>query len=55
VGEKHSLSDCYHTENDETVVLVSEHKKTKDADKKKANFKTSGNKGETSVLPPGPI
>jgi hypothetical protein len=42
-GEKHILSDCPHTEKDEALVLLSEYKKKKYADKKKANFKTLGN------------
>jgi hypothetical protein len=42
-GEKHYLSDCSHTGKDEAMVLLSEYKKMKDADKKKANFKTLGN------------
>jgi hypothetical protein len=44
-GEKPFLSDCPHTENDEANVLLSKHKKKRDADKKKANFKTLGNTG----------
>jgi hypothetical protein len=39
-GERHYLSDCPHTEKDQDIVLLSEYKKTRDADKKKANFKT---------------
>jgi hypothetical protein len=45
VGEKHYLSDCPHTGKDEASVLLSEYKKKRDADKKKANFKTLGNNG----------
>jgi hypothetical protein len=48
-GEKHYLSDCPHTGKDEAVVLLSEYKKKRDADKKKANFETLGNNGATSV------
>jgi hypothetical protein len=47
-GEKHFLSDCPHTGKDEAIVLLSEYKKKKDADKKKANFKTLGNNGVTA-------
>jgi hypothetical protein len=39
-GEKHYLSDCPHTGKDEAMVLLSEYKNKRDADKKKANFKT---------------
>jgi hypothetical protein len=42
------LSDCPHTEKDEATVLLSEYKKKRDADKKKANFKTLGNNGAKS-------
>jgi hypothetical protein len=42
------LSDCTHTGKDEAIVLLSEYKKKRDADKKKANFKTLGNNGATS-------
>jgi hypothetical protein len=34
LGEKHYLSDCPHTEKDEAIVLLSEYKKKRDADKK---------------------
>jgi hypothetical protein len=47
-GEKHYLSDCPHTGRDKYIVLMSEYKKKRDADKKKANFKTFGNNGATS-------
>jgi hypothetical protein len=48
-GEKHFLSDCPHTgKDDEAMALLSEYKKKRDADKKKANFKTLGNNGATS-------
>jgi hypothetical protein len=47
-GEKHYSSGCPHTGKDEDIVLLSEHKKTRDADKKRANFKDSGNKGSTA-------
>jgi hypothetical protein len=46
-GEKHYLSDCPHTGRDEAIVLLSEYKKKRDADKKKANFKTLGNNRAT--------
>jgi hypothetical protein len=42
------LSDCPQTRKGEAIVLLSEYKKKKDADKKKANFKTLGNNGATS-------
>jgi hypothetical protein len=47
-GEKHYLSDCPHTGKDEDIVLLSEYKKKRDADKKRENFKTLGNNGATS-------
>jgi hypothetical protein len=47
-GEKHYLSDCPHTGKDEAMVLLSEYKKKRDVDKKKANFKTLGNNRATS-------
>jgi hypothetical protein len=37
------LSDYPHTGKDEAIVLLSEYKKKRDADKKKANFKTLDN------------
>jgi hypothetical protein len=46
-GERHSLSDCPHTGKDEAIVLLSEFKKKRDADKKEANFKTLGNNRAT--------
>jgi hypothetical protein len=46
-GEKHYLYDCPHTEKDEAMVLLSEYKKKRDADKKKANIKTLGNNRAT--------
>jgi hypothetical protein len=46
-GEKHYLSDCPHTGKDEDIVLLSEYKKKRDADKKKASFKTLGNSRAT--------
>jgi hypothetical protein len=52
-GEKHYLSDCPHTRKDEAIVLLSEYKKTRDADKKMANFKTLGNNGATSEIRDG--
>jgi hypothetical protein len=48
VGEKHYLSDCPHTGKDKAIVQLSEFKKKRDADKKKANFKTLGNNRATS-------
>jgi hypothetical protein len=47
-GENHFLSDCPHTGKDEAMALLSEYKKKRDADKKKANFKTLGNNRATS-------
>jgi hypothetical protein len=46
--EKHYLYDCPHTGKDESMALLSEYKEKKDADKKKANYKTLGNNGATS-------
>jgi hypothetical protein len=46
-GEKHYLSDCPHTRKYEAIVLLSEYKKRRDADNKKANFKTLGNNRAT--------
>jgi hypothetical protein len=51
-GEKHYLSDCPHTGKEEAMALLSEYKKKRDADKKKANFKTLGNNGATSETRP---
>jgi hypothetical protein len=48
VGEKHYLSDCPHTVKNEAMVLLSEYKKKRDADKKKANFKTLGSDRATA-------
>jgi hypothetical protein len=42
------LSDCPHTRKDEAMALLSEYNKKRDADKKKANFKTLGNNRATS-------
>jgi hypothetical protein len=42
-GEKHYLSDCPHTGKDEAIVLLSKYKKKRDADEKKASFKTLRN------------
>jgi hypothetical protein len=39
-GERHYLSECPHTGKDEIIVLLSEYKNKRDADRKKANFKT---------------
>jgi hypothetical protein len=47
-GEKHYLSDCPHTGKDEATALLSEYKKKRDADKKKAKFKTLGNNRATA-------
>jgi hypothetical protein len=47
-GEKHFLSDCPHTGKNGAMALLSEYKKKRHADKKKANFKTLGNNGATS-------
>jgi hypothetical protein len=47
-GKKHYLSDCPHTGKDEAMALLSEYKTNRDADKKKANFKTLGNNRATS-------
>jgi hypothetical protein len=41
-GEKHYLSDCPHIGKYEDIVLLSEYKKKRDADRKKANFKHFG-------------
>jgi hypothetical protein len=46
-GEKHYLSNCPHTRRDEAIVLLSEYKKKKNVDQKKANFKTLGNNRAT--------
>jgi hypothetical protein len=46
--EEHYLSDFPHTGKDEAMVLLSEYKKKRDADKKKANLKTLGHNGSTS-------
>jgi hypothetical protein len=54
-GEKHYLSDCPYTGKDEAMVLLSEYKKKRDADKKKANFKTLGNNGATTKIRDGQI
>jgi hypothetical protein len=42
------LSDCPYSGKDEVIVLLSEYKKKRDADKKKATFKTLGNNGATA-------
>jgi hypothetical protein len=47
-GEKHYLSDCSHTGMDEAIVLLSEYKKKRNADKKKATLKTLANNRATS-------
>jgi hypothetical protein len=44
-GERHYLSDCHHSSKDEAIVLLSEYKKKRDADKKKANLKTLASNG----------
>jgi hypothetical protein len=41
------LSDFPYTGKDENIVLLSEYKKRRYADKKKANFKTLGNNRAT--------
>jgi hypothetical protein len=41
------LSDCPHTGKDEAIVLLSEYKKKRDGDKKKANFQTLNNNRAT--------
>jgi hypothetical protein len=46
-GEKQYLSDCPHTWRDEAIVLLSEYKKKRDADKTKPNFKTLCNNKAT--------
>jgi hypothetical protein len=46
-GANQYLLDCLHTGKDEAIVLLSYYKKKRDADKKKANFKTLGNKRAT--------
>jgi hypothetical protein len=47
-GEKHYLSECPHTGKIDAIVLLSEYKEKRDADKKKAKIKTLGNNGATS-------
>jgi hypothetical protein len=47
-GENHNLSDCPHTGKDEDMAQLSEYKKKRDSDKKKAKFKTLGNNRATS-------
>jgi hypothetical protein len=47
-GEKHYLPDCPHIEKDEAMVLLFEFKKKRDANKKKANFKTLSDNRATS-------
>jgi hypothetical protein len=47
-GEKHYLYDCPNTGKDEAMVMLSEYKKKRDADKKKENFKTLGDSGATA-------
>jgi hypothetical protein len=46
--EQHYLFDCPHTGKDEAIVLLSEYKKKRDDDKKKANFKTLGDNKSTA-------
>jgi hypothetical protein len=41
-GEKHYLSDCSHTVKDESIVLLSEYKKKRNADKKKGELQNFG-------------
>jgi hypothetical protein len=52
-SEKHYLSDCPQTGKDEAMVLLSEYKKKRHADKTRANFKTLGNNGATSEIRDG--
>jgi hypothetical protein len=47
-GEKHYFTGYPNTESYEAIVLFSEFKNKRDPDKKKANFKTLGNKGATA-------
>jgi hypothetical protein len=47
-GEKHYLADYHHTGKHEAIILLSECKKKRDADKKKANFKTLGKNRATT-------
>jgi hypothetical protein len=47
-GEKNYLFVCPHTGKDKAIVLLSKYKRNKDADMKKANFKTLGNNRTTS-------
>jgi hypothetical protein len=47
-GEKYYLSDCSHTGKDEAIFLLSGYKTNKDADEKKANFKTLNSNGATA-------
>jgi hypothetical protein len=47
-GEKHCFSDCPQTRKDKAMVLLSEYKKKRDADKKKATLKTLGNNRATA-------
>jgi hypothetical protein len=42
------LSDCPHSGKDEAIVLLSNYTRKRDADKKKANFKTLGNNRATA-------
>jgi hypothetical protein len=47
-GEKHYFSNNPHISKYEAIVLLSEYKKKRDAEKKKANFKTLGNNRATA-------
>jgi hypothetical protein len=47
------LSDCPHTGKVKDMVLLSEYKKKRDTDKKKANFKTLGINGATADIRDG--
>jgi hypothetical protein len=47
-GEKHYLSDCPYTGKDKAIVLLSEYKKKRDAEERRANFKTLDNNRATS-------
>jgi hypothetical protein len=51
--ERRYMSDCPHTGKDEAMALLSECKKKRDADKKKANSKTLGNNRATSEIRDG--
>jgi hypothetical protein len=52
-GEKGYLFDCPHTSTVEAIVILTEYRKKREADKKKANFKTLGNNRATSEIRDG--